>query len=105
MCFLRVCGASKSSPKAINFDAENAVAEKIQIRQFTQAEIDLLLEYATILEPVAHVLNVSQTENKIFAGLGIILPTLVKLKTVLQMMPFTHLSAIRDRIIKKIDER
>ena len=58
----------------------NTIAEESKVRPFNQAGIELLNEYCNLLEPAAQLLDIFQSENKNFAGIGIVLPLIVKLK-------------------------
>lgn len=86
-------------------DSVNAIAERIHIRPFNHSEIELITEYCNLLEPVAQLLDIFQTEKPVFAGIGIVLPLLVKLKLKLNSLTLNNFTAIREKILKRVEER
>lgn len=73
--------------------------------RFLPDELDLLAEYVSILEPIAKVLDVLQGEKADWLGIGIILPLLERLKTVLCDKNLPNLYPIRERVLAKFDQR
>lgn len=86
-------------------DSINTLINQFGLPRFLSEELDLLTEYVSVLEPIAKVLDVFQGEKADWMGIGIVLPLLERLKSVLCEKNLPNLYPLRERVLAKIEQR
>ena len=79
------------------------LCEKLQVSPIEQNERNLLKEYLAIMTPIAIYLVVLQGETKFF--LGLVLPSIMMLKSKLPELVLDITAELWDRILVKLEER
>ena len=83
----------------------NDLVIRLGLPSFSATELNLAMEYVSVMDPVAKLLDVFQGEKCSWMGIGIVLPLIYRMKKVLRSRNFPNLEAIRDRMLDKVDER
>ena len=81
----------------------NNLYVKLGLAPLSDEERATLLEYLIVMEPITKYLDNFQAEKNCY--LGVVLPSLVKLKDKLIDMQLTLLSPLRNSLLDKIDDR
>ena len=81
----------------------NNLYVKLGLAPLSDEERATLLKYLIVMEPIAKYLDNFQAEKNCY--LGVVLPSLVKLKDKLIDMQLTLLSPLRNSLLDKIDDR
>lgn len=79
------------------------LCEKLQVPPIEQDEHNLLREYLSLMAPIAIYLDVLQGEKNCF--LGLVLPTIMMLKSKLSELVLEICASLRDGILVKLEER
>lgn len=82
-----------------NLECINSLASNIGLPALKKEDIDILSEYAQVLEPLSKVLDIFQGNKSCFLGIGVVLPLIEKIKRKLTSRNFPNLNPIRDKIL------
>lgn len=80
-----------------------SLCEKLAIPTISEEDVDYLFEYVQVMQPISTYLDLLQGEENCF--LGLVLPTITKIKAQLEALVLEKASSIRDGLLEKLEER